>query len=119
MEKKPSVLCIVTVKHLTQSLSTLGLLMAKLVNGKDNLESIDKIDHGKSASKSERQKTPYQRANFLSKMAFQWVQPIASKGKSGKLTEEDLMLAETEEAEFCYNQFAQIWEKELTKEKHP
>lgn len=47
------------------------------------------------------------------------MQPVASKGKAGKLTEDDLMLAESEESNFCYDQFIKNWNKELTKEKHP
>ncbi len=99
------------------------------VNGKDdnnrvNVESGEtkkfESDHDdKSASKSERQKTPYQKANFLSRMSFYWMQPVASKGKAGKLTEDDLMLAESEESNFCYNQFVKNWSKELNEEKNP
>jgi ATP-binding cassette subfamily C (CFTR/MRP) protein 1 len=95
------------------------------VNGKDDNHKVEsgemkKIHQDdKSGSKSERQKTPYQKANFLSRMAFHWVQPIASKGKAGKLTEDDLMLAESEESNFCYDQFIKNWNKELNNEKHP
>ena len=99
------------------------------VNGKDENHNVmvesgekkkfESDQDDKSASKSERQKTPYQKANFLSRMSFHWIQPVASKGKAGKLTEDDLMLAESEEANFCYNQFIKNWNKELNDEKHP
>lgn len=109
-------------KHHTQ-LNVLDLSMAE-VNGKDDNHKVEsgemkKMEDDQSASKSERQKTPYQKANFLSRMAFHWMQPVASKGKAGKLTEDDLMLAESEESNFCYDQFIKNWNKELTKEKHP
>eukprot|EP01137_Pigoraptor_chileana_P018499 Opistho-2@78073 len=58
-------------------------------------------------------RSAFERANPLSRMTFWWMNPLISRARRGKLVDDDFELCDSEEAQFCYDQFSQHWDEEL------